>query len=66
MWPQDSMDDENGNCKRCGHPFNPHIIVAFDVNDFSKGGEIRCQVEDCDCFFTVSFNMKDEHPDTQK
>jgi hypothetical protein len=39
--PPDSLDDENGNCKRCGHPFNPHIIAAFDANDFSKGGEMR-------------------------
>lgn len=21
--PPDSLDDENGNCKRCGHPFTP-------------------------------------------
>jgi len=58
--PPDSLDDENGNCKRCGHPFNPHIIAAFDANDFSKGGEMRCPVENCECFATVHLDMKDE------
>jgi len=32
------LDDADGNCKECGHPFNPHVVVAYDVNDFSKGG----------------------------
>jgi hypothetical protein len=41
--PKPSVDDANDNCRQCGHPFNPHIVVAYDVNDFSKGGEIRCQ-----------------------
>lgn len=54
--PPESLDDENGNCKRCGHPFNPHVIVAYDVNDFSKGGEMRCPVEHCECFATVHFD----------
>jgi len=59
-WPDNlSVDDENGNCKRCGHPFNPHIIIAYDVEDFSKGGEMRCQVEECSCFSTVSFNFNE-------
>lgn len=52
-----SMDDADGNCKQCGHPFNPHIVVAYDVKDFSKGGEIRCQVEGCDCFHSLGFNF---------
>ena len=56
----DSLDDENGNCKRCGHSFNSHFVVAYDKSDFSKGGEMRCPVENCECFFTLSFNMKDE------
>jgi len=56
-WPDDLTVDENGSCKRCGHPFNPHIIVAYDVEDFSKGGEMRCQVEGCPCFSTVSFDF---------
>jgi hypothetical protein len=52
------MDDERGNCKRCGHPFGPHVIIAFDVNDFGKGGLMRCPVDACDCESTVSFNLK--------
>jgi len=49
----------NGNCKRCGHPFNPHI-VAYDGADFSKVGEMRCPVENRECFVTVHFDMNDE------
>lgn len=53
-----SLDDENGNCKRCGHPFNPHIIIAYDTTDFSKGGEMRCPVENCQCFSIVGFHLE--------
>jgi hypothetical protein len=56
-WNNSTCDDEDGNCRRCGHPFNPHKIIAYDVSDFSKGGEMRCQVEDCPCFSTVSFDF---------
>ena len=52
------LDNADGNCKQCGHPFDPHIIVAFDVNDFSKGGEIRCPVTGCACFFSLDFVFK--------
>ena len=54
-----TQDGEHGDCKRCGHPFDPHIIIAYDVEDFSKGGEMRCPVEGCSCFSTVSFNFHD-------
>jgi len=54
------MDDDQGNCKRCGHPLEPHIVIAYDTNDFSKGGEMRCQIEDCDCISTISFNLTKE------
>lgn len=50
--------DEHGSCKQCGHPSDPHIITAFDVTDFSKGGVMRCPVEGCNCESTVSFNPK--------
>lgn len=53
-----TCDDENGICRQCGHPFNPHIITAYDGMDFSKGGEMRCQIENCPCFSTVSFDFK--------
>jgi len=52
-----TMDDEKGNCRQCGHPFDPHIIVAYDVEDFSKGGEMTCPVEGCSCFSTISFDF---------
>jgi ribosomal protein L32 len=56
---QKKMDDENGNCKQCGHPFNPHIIIAYDTKDFSKGGEMRCPVNDCKCFNIIDFNFEE-------
>lgn len=54
---ENKMDDENGNCKQCGHPFNPHIVIAYDTKDFSKGGEMRCPVDGCKCFNTLDFNF---------
>jgi hypothetical protein len=51
-------DAEDRDCKQCGHPFSPHIITAFDVTDFSKGGVMRCPVEGCNCESTVSINPK--------
>jgi hypothetical protein len=56
----DGCDDENGNCKVCGHPFNPHVVIAYDVDDLSKGGEMRCPVEGCDCFQTLGFDLSDK------
>ncbi len=52
-----SMDDENGNCRQCGHPFNPHTIIAYDIEDFSKGEEMRCPIDGCSCFSTISFDF---------
>jgi hypothetical protein len=54
-----SMDDENGNCRRCGHPFDPHQITV-DTSDYAKGGTMTCPVEGCDCFHTVSIVLNDE------
>ena len=50
--------DKRQNCKQCGHPFGPHIINAFDVTDFSKGGLMRCPVDGCNCESTVSINPR--------
>jgi hypothetical protein len=41
-----SVDDENGNCLQCGHPFDPHIAIAYNGDDLAKGGEMRCQIAD--------------------
>ena len=56
----DACDDEHGNCKVCGHPFAPHLVIAYDGDDLAKGGEMRCQVADCDCFQTLSFDLSDK------
>jgi hypothetical protein len=55
-----ACDVENGNYKACGHPFDPHVVIAYDGNDLAKGGEMRCQVEGCDCFQTLSFDLRDK------
>lgn len=60
MSENQAMDDEKGNCKRCGHPFKPHLVVAFDTSDYSKGGLIKCQVEGCDCKYDLTFNLAKE------
>ena len=52
-----SLDDENGNCKQCGHPFDPHVVIAFNVKDFSKGGVMKCPVKDCSCTHAIDFNF---------
>jgi len=57
---KERLDDEAGKCKQCGHPFHPHIIVAYDTDDFSKGGEIRCPIEGCTCLHTLDFNFGKE------
>jgi hypothetical protein len=52
------LDDADGNCRQCGHPFNPHMVVAYDVNDLSKGGKVRCPVAGCSCFHSLDFDLK--------
>jgi hypothetical protein len=52
------LDDAHGNCKQCGHLFNPHIVLAYDTSDFSKGSEIRCPVAGCSCFRRLDFQLK--------
>jgi len=66
---ENTLDDENGNCRQCGHSFDEHIVVAYDVSDFSKGGEMTCPVPGCDCYHTISFNLDpgaDKHPNGLK
>ena len=53
-----SLDDTDGNCKQCGHPSDPHIVIAYDIDDLSKGGEMRCPVEGCSCFHSLDFDLK--------
>jgi len=53
----DSCDDENGICNLCGHPFDPHLVIAYDRDDLTRGGELRCQVDGCDCLRTLSFDL---------
>jgi hypothetical protein len=52
-----ALDDAEGNCRQCGHPFNPHDVIAYDMNDLSKGGELRCPVAECTCFHTLDFDL---------
>lgn len=57
---ENKLDDNNGNCKLCGHAFDPHLIIALDTDNFSKGGIMKCPVENCSCHRTVDFNLKIE------
>ena len=52
---QESLDDKKGNCKQCGHPLNPHILIAIDKDDLTKGGIIKCPVLECTCHSTWDF-----------
>lgn len=49
-----ALDDDQGNCKQCGHPFDPHLITPNDPEDLTKGGQMRCPVEGCGCLHTVN------------
>lgn len=51
------MDDENGNCKQCGHPFDPHLLITEDSNN-PVSGIIRCPVEGCKCHSTWGLESK--------
>jgi hypothetical protein len=55
---RNKLDDENSNCKQCGHPFDPHIVIAFDKEDLSKGGIMKCPEPHCPCHHTLDFNLK--------
>ncbi len=55
-----TLDDEHGMCRQCGHPFNPHVLIAHDPEHVDKGGIIRCPVPDCKCFHTWDFKPKKE------
>jgi hypothetical protein len=45
-------------CDRCGHEFNPHILMAVvfgpigEVEDVPLGGHMFCQEPDCMCYMT--------------
>jgi hypothetical protein len=36
----------------------PTLVVVYDMNDFSKGGELRCPVAECNCFHALDFDFK--------
>ena len=55
-----ACDDDAGNCNICGHPFDPHAIIAYDVADLTKGGEMRCPVEGCECIQPLHFDLSDK------
>ena len=37
---------------------NLDIVVVYDMNDFSKGGEVRCPVAECSGFYSLDFDLK--------
>lgn len=50
-----SMDDKDGNCRQCGHPFEPHLVIAFDKDNLNRGGVIKCPITRCKCHHTWDF-----------
>jgi hypothetical protein len=36
----------------------PHMVVAYDINDFSKGGDVRCPLAGCGCSHSLDFDLK--------
>jgi hypothetical protein len=47
-----SADDP---CKQCGHPFDPHAVIAT-TGDASDGGIILSPVLGCECYATWGFD----------
>lgn len=45
------------DCEICGHPFDPHSLVATS-EDPLDGGVILCPVKDCECYATWSMRPK--------
>lgn len=53
-----TMDDEKGQCKQCGHLFDPHLLIAIHRGDPAKGGIMFCPEEGCPCFNTWDLGKK--------
>jgi hypothetical protein len=61
-FPEDGstkMDTENGMCRKCGHAFNPHLIITTN-GSATKGGIMLCQEDACFCFHTWGFIPKED------
>lgn len=54
----DKLYDENENCKQCGHAFDPHILIAYDKENPTNGGIMKCPVAFCPCHHTWDFMQK--------
>lgn len=51
----EAMEDESGNCVKCGHRFGPHILMATMITA-DHGGLIFCQTLGCLCQSTWSLD----------
>lgn len=56
---EEVVDPPNDDCKICGHPFNPHALVAT-LHSPEHGGLIFCPEKDCMCESTWS--LQDHEP----
>jgi len=45
------------DCEQCGHPFNPHSLIAT-TGDPRNGGIILCPVPGCECYSTWGCAVK--------
>lgn len=54
------MSDDGEPCDRCGHAFDPHVMVVTTFGSYQDkervpvGGVMLCQVKGCQCFSTWS------------
>lgn len=47
----ESANGEPELCTKCGHPFDPHLLVATRV-DPAEGGIMICDEDGCTCLST--------------
>lgn len=55
---EEFVDCMNEDCKICGHPFNPHVLVATLYSP-EHGGLIFCPVPECECQSTWSLEGRE-------
>lgn len=56
-----SITEKGQTCGQCGHPFDPHVLVAVN-GDPTLGGIILCPQAECRCYATYGFGRNSERP----
>jgi hypothetical protein len=53
----DRAFERYGDFSPTTHQLHLDIVVVYDMNDFSKGGEVRCPVAECSGFYSLDFDL---------